>query len=170
MNTVGVTTISTSQVLIGTGISAPPIRIWRQEIDSPRGSIGPQKFRNAYPFKTSINHFSPKHGHSTPTWSKVIGRKTVPDESSNVYLRKSIDFGSNYVVAKSPNLMDFRLSPSNTPDKINSIIAPTTRFGRFINGSDWLASSHDVEEVTVERVSKEKAYSGYIIKKISLKL
>ena len=57
MNTVGVSPRATTKVLTGTGTSAPPIRIRSQEIGSPRGSIGPQKFRNAHPFKTSINLF-----------------------------------------------------------------------------------------------------------------
>ena len=36
MNTVGVTPIYNTQVMIGIGTSVSPIRKWRQEIDSPR--------------------------------------------------------------------------------------------------------------------------------------
>ena len=80
-----------------------------------------------------------------------------------------VDFGSNYVVFESPNLMDFRLSTANTTGKLKSIIGPTTRVERLTNGSNWLASRHDIEKVMVEGVSKTKAYSDYIIK-MSLKL
>ena len=41
MNTVGLSPRSTTQVLTGTGTSAPPIHIRIQEVGSPRGSIGP---------------------------------------------------------------------------------------------------------------------------------
>ena len=75
-----------------------------------------------------------------------------------------MEFGSNYVVAESPNLMDFGLSLANTPDKIKSVIGPTTRVVRLTNGSSWLASGHDIEEVMVEKVSKAKAYIDYIFK------
>ena len=145
MNNVGVTTRSTTQVLIVTGTSAPPIRIRCQDIDSPRGSIGPQKFRNAHPFKTSINLFSPKHRHPTPIFSKLIGRKIFLDEIADVYTCKRIDFGSNSVVAKSPNFMPFRLRPANTADKLNSLIVPTTRVGRLADLSKCLVSRQDIE-------------------------
>ena len=80
-----------------------------------------------------------------------------------------MDFGINSFVAKSPNLMDFRLSPANTTDKLKSVIGSTTGVERSTNGSDWLASRHDIEEVMVEIVSKKKMYINYI-KKMSLKL
>ena len=116
MNSVGLSSRATTQVLTGTGTSVPPICIRRQQIGCSRGVIGPQKVRNAHPFKTSNNLFSSKHGHPTPIFSKVIGRKTVPDESVDVYARKRMDFGSYSVAAKSPNFMDFGLSPANTLD------------------------------------------------------
>ena len=104
----------------------------------------------------------PEHGHPTPIYSKVIGRKTVPDESTDVYARKSMDFGSNSVLSKSPDFMDFGLPTANTRDKLKSVIVPTTTFGRLVDGSYWLPPRHDIEEVTTERVSEKKAYSDYI--------
>ena len=80
-----------------------------------------------------------------------------------------MDIGSNYVVSESPNFMDFGLSPVNTPNKLKYVIVPTTRVRRLTNGSDRLASRHDIEEVTVERGSEAKVYSHYIFK-MSLKL
>ena len=80
-----------------------------------------------------------------------------------------MDFGSDYVFVESPKFMDFRLSPTNTTARLKSVISPTTIVERLTNGSNWLASRHDIEEVTVERVSKAKAYSYYILK-MSLKL
>ena len=70
-----------------------------------------------------------------------------------------VDFGSNYVVFESPNLMDFRLSTANTTGKLKSIIGPTTIFERFTNGSNWLAYRHGIEEAMVERVKEAKAFS-----------
>ena len=75
-----------------------------------------------------------------------------------------MDFGSNFVVAKIPNLMNFGLSPANTPGKIKYVIVPTTRVGRLTNGSVWIRHRHDIEEFTAERVSEEKVYSDYILK------
>ena len=139
-----------------------PTRTGTQYFVSPRRSIGPQKFRNAHPFKTSINLFSPKHRHPTPIFSKLIGRKIFLDEIVDVYTCKSIDFRSNSVVAKSPNFMPFRLRPANTADKLNSVIVPTTRVGRLTDLSKCLVSRQDIEEVAVERVSEAKVYSNYI--------
>ena len=136
MNTVGVTPRSTNLIRIGTGTSASLIQLRRQDIDSPRVSVGTQKSRNSHPFKTSINQSSPEHGHPTPIFSKVIGRKTVHDKSADVYARKRMEFGSNSVVSESPNFMDFGLSPANTPDKLKYVIFPTTRFGILTKASN----------------------------------
>ena len=135
MNTIIVSPRATTQVLTSTGTSAPPIRIRIQEIGSPRGSIGPQKVRNAHPFKTLINQFSPEYGHLMPIFRKVIGSKTVPDESADVYVHKRMYFGINSVLSESPNFMDFGLSPANTPDKLESVIIPTTIVVMLKNGS-----------------------------------
>ena len=53
--TVEVYSRATTQLLTCTVTSAPPIRISIQDIGSPRGSIGPQKFRNFHPLKTSVH-------------------------------------------------------------------------------------------------------------------
>ena len=99
-----------------------------------------------------------------PIFSKLIGPKKVPGESSDFYGRKRMDFGSNSVVVESPNFMGFRLSPANTTDKIKSVIGPTTRVQRLMNGFNFLASRNYIEEVTVEIVIEEKVYSDYIFK------
>ena len=99
-----------------------------------------------------------------PVFGKVVVPKTVPNEISNIYTRKRMDFGSNSVVTKSPNFMDLSLSPANTTDKLKSIISPATRVERLTNGSNWLASRHDIEEVRVERVGEAKFYSNYNFK------
>ena len=66
MNTVGVTPRATTQVLIATGTSVTPICIRRQEIDSLRGSIGPQKVRNAIHSKFPLLNFLPNMGTLRP--------------------------------------------------------------------------------------------------------
>ena len=165
MNTVGVSNKSINQVLIGTMTSTPPIRIRSQDIGSPRGSVGPQKGRNAHPFKTSINKFYLEHGHPMPISSSVICSKTVPEKSADVYARKIMGFGSNSVVTKSPNLIDFGLSPANTLNKIKSGIVPTTRVGRSTNVSDWHRPRNDIEEVTAKIGSVKKRVQRIYFKK-----
>ena len=97
-----------------------------------------------------------------PIFSKLIGPKTVPGESSDVYARGRMDFESNSVVAKIPNFVDLGLSPANTTDKLKSVIGPTTIIEGLKGGSDWIDFRHDCEEVTVGRVSKAKAFRDYI--------
>ena len=58
--------------------------------------------------------------------------------------------------------MDLGLTPAHTSDKLKSIFAPATRAGGLMDNSDGLASRHHIAEVTVDRVSKAKAYSDYI--------
>ena len=77
-----------------------------------------------------------------------------------MFTGKMMDFGSNSVVAKSPNFMYFRLSPVN---KMESVIGPTTRVERLMNVYDWLTYRNYIEEVTVGRVSVAKLYSKYNI-------
>ena len=77
-------------------------------------------------------------------------------------MRGRVDFESSSVVSESPNVMDLGMSPSNTTDKLNSVIAPTTRVEGFTHGSNWIASRYDCEEVTVGRVSEAKVFSKYI--------
>ena len=74
-----------------------------------------------------------------------------------------MDFGSNSAVAKSPNFMDFRMLPANTTDKIKSVISPTDRFERLMNGSNWLVCRHNIEEVVMEIMIESKAYKDYIL-------
>ena len=75
-----------------------------------------------------------------------------------------MNFGSDTVLSKNPNFINFRLSPVNTTDKLGSVIAPTTRVGGPTNGSDWLHPGHDIEGATSERVRKTKAKNHYNFK------
>ena len=162
VNTVVATSRLTLQSSNFISTSDSPMRTGTQDIVSPRRSIIPQESRNAEPLEAPINQFPDVHGHPTPIFSKVIGPKIVPNESADFYARKRMNFGSNSVVAKIPKFMDFRLSPANTTDRLKSVIIPTTRFEKLTNGSNWIAYRHDIEEVTVEIVSKAKAYDDYI--------
>ena len=92
----------------------------------------------------------------------ITVRQKIPDESAEVYARKRMDFDCNSVVAKSPNFMDFGLSPTNTPDKFKCVIVTTTRVESVTNGSNLLQYRHDIKEFTVIRVSEEKSYNDYI--------
>ena len=133
VNTAIVTAMLTLQSPNFIGTSDSPTQTGTQDIVSPRRSIIPQKGRNAEPLDAPINQFPAVHGHPTPIFSKAIGPKTVPKESTDVYACKRIEFASNSVVAEIPNFMDFRLSPANTTDKLKSVIGPNTRVERLKN-------------------------------------
>ena len=110
--------------LIGTSNS--PTQNGTQDVASPRRSIIATKARNAKPHDAPINVFLAVHGHSTFIFRKIIGLKTVPKESTNVYARKRMDLTSNYVIGKNPNFVGWGLSPANTADKLKSFISPAT--------------------------------------------
>ena len=95
--------------------------------------------------------------------------KTVSAEVADVNPCKRMNFASNSVFSETPKVVDLELSPAHTADKLNSVFAPATSAGGLTDNSDWLASRHGCEEVTVGRVSEAKAYSDYI-KILSLKL
>ena len=70
-------------------------------------------------------------------------------------------FASISVVTESPNIVDLGLLPANKTDKLKSVIGPTTRVEGLTNSSNWIASSHGCEEVTVGAVIEAKAFSNY---------
>ena len=118
-NTVGVSPRSTTKVMTGTGTSAPLILIRSQEIGSPRGSIVPQKVRNAHPFKISINQFSPEHGQPTPIFSKVPPTK-VPTPTLAVgwtsgVIRSSPKVQTLWILGYCPPTHQIKSSPSSSP-------------------------------------------------------
>ena len=82
--TVGIPPRTTTQVRTGTGPSVPPISIGSQKIEGPRRSIIPQEVRNAETLDISINRSPDEHRDPTPSWSKVISRKTFTNKSSDV--------------------------------------------------------------------------------------
>ena len=144
-NTFGIPPKTTTQFLIGTGPSAPPISIGIQKIEGPRWSIIPQNARNVDPLDAYINRFPYKHRDPTPIWSKIISSKVITDEIADVYARSPVDFGSDTVLSKNPNFINFGLSPVNTTDKLGSVIIPTTRVGKPVNGYNWVQHGHDIE-------------------------
>ena len=66
MKTVVLSPRSNTQVLTGTGTSTPPILIRRQEIDSPRGYIGPKKSGTHIHSKLPLINFLPNLGSLRP--------------------------------------------------------------------------------------------------------
>ena len=89
---------ATTTVQTGTGSSAPPIRIWSQNIDSPGRPIAPQEARNAEPFDASINGFSTENRNSSGICSKVVGGKETATEGTNIYASRQVNFGSNSIL------------------------------------------------------------------------
>ena len=69
--------------------------------------------------------------------------------------------GSDTVLSKNPNFMNFGMLPTNTPDKLRSGIVPTTRVGRPTNVFNWIRPRHDIEESTADRVIKMKQKNHY---------
>ena len=163
-NTVRIPPRTTNQVRNGTGPSVPPISIGSQKIEGPRRSIITQKARNAKSLDNSINIIPAKHRDPTPSWSKVIGSKKFINESADVYARGWMNFGSDTILYKSPNFIDFGLSPVNTTDELGYLFVPTKRIRRPTDGSNWLPPGHDISEVTAYRVSRTKAKNHYNFK------
>ena len=163
-NNVGIPPRTTTQVQTGTGPSVPPISIGRQKIEGPRRSIINQEARNAEPLDASINIISAKHRDPTPSWSKVIGNKTITNKSADVYAHGQMNFRSDTVLYESPNFMDFELLSVNTMDELGSVFIPTTRIRKLMDGSNWILSSHDISEATEDRAIGMKAKNHYNFK------
>ena len=163
-NIVGIPPITTTQVWTGTGHSVPPIIIGIQKIEGPRRSIIPQEVWKTKPLDASVNIIPAKHWYPKPSWGMLIGRKTFTNESTDVYERGQMNFGSDTVLSKSPNFMDFGLSSVNTMDELRSVFVPTIRIGRPTDGSNCILTSHDMSEATADRVSGTKAENHYNFK------
>ena len=163
-NTVIITPRINTQFHTVTGPSVPPISIQSQKIEGPRRSVIPQEVRNSEPLDSSINLFPAKHRYPTPGWSNKIGSKTVTNKSADVYAHSQMNFGSDTVLSKSPNFMNFGLSSVNTTDELGSVFVLTTRVERSTNGSNWNPPGHDISEAKAERVIKTKAKNHYNFK------
>ena len=145
VNTAVATSRLTLQIPNFISTSNSPTRTGTQDISIPRRSIITQKGRNSKPLDAPVNQFPAVYGHPRPIFSKVISPKTFTKESADIYALKMMDFGSNPVVSKSSNFMDYRLSLVNTTDKLKSVIGPTNRVEKLTNGADWLAYKHGIE-------------------------
>ena len=75
-----------------------------------------------------------------------------------------MNFGSDTVLSKSPNFMNFGLSSVNTTDELDFVFVPTTRVGSQTDGSNCLLSGYDISESTGGRVSETKAKNHYNFK------
>ena len=75
-----------------------------------------------------------------------------------------MNFGSDTVFSKSPNLMDLGLLSVNTTDELGSVFVPTTRIGKPAGGSNWIPSQHDISEDIADKVSETKAKNHYNLK------
>ena len=165
INTVGMPLRNTTQVWNGTGPSVPPIIIGSQKIEGPRQPIIPQEVSNAKPLDAYINKIPAKHRDPTPSWSKLIGSKKITNKSStNVYARGRMNLGSDIVLFKSPNFMDFGLSSVDATDELGSVYIPSTRIGRPTDGSNWLPPGHCISEAISDIVSGTKAKNHYSLK------
>ena len=163
-NTVVIPPRTTTQVLTGTRPSSPPIIIGSQKIEGPRRSIITQEVRITDPLNTFINIITSKHRYPTPIRSKAISSKIFTNKSADVYAQSRMNFGSDTVLSKSPNFMDFGLSSVNTMDELGSVFIITNRIGRPMGGSNWILSCHDISESTADRVSRTKAKNHYNFK------
>ena len=73
-------------------------------------------------------------------------------------------FGSDNVLSKSPNFMDFGLSSVNTTDELGSLFLATTKIRRPTDGSNWILPVHDSSEATADKVIRAKANNHYNLK------
>ena len=75
-----------------------------------------------------------------------------------------MNFGSDTVFSKSPNFMDFGLSPVNTMDELGSVFVPTTRIRRPTDGSNCIPPGHYTSDATSDRVRRTRAKNNYNFK------
>ena len=134
INAIRIPPRTTTNVWTGTGPPVPPFSIEIQKIEGPRRYIIPQDVRNFKPLAASINQFPAEHRDTTPGWIKIIGSKSVINESADVYRHSWMNFKSDTVLYKSPNFINFGLSFVNTTDELGSVFVPTNRVGRLTNG------------------------------------
>ena len=88
--------------------------------------------------------------------------ETVSAEVADINPCERVNFTSNAVFCKNPKSVDLGLSTAHTADKLRFVIGPATRVRGLTDNTDGLSSSHDISEVTADRVSEAKAYSDYI--------
>ena len=155
------------QMFVATSVS--PTKIGNQDIFNPDHPSITRTGRNAEPIDASVNGFSAVNKHSTSYFSCVIGVETVSAEVADVNPCERMHFASNSIFGVTPKFVDLGLSPARTANKLKSIFAPATRAGGLKDNSKWLASIHNIAEVTADGVSEAKDYSDYI-KILSLKL
>ena len=146
--------ITTTIVHTGTGPSLPPIIIGSHKIDCPKRSIITQEVSNAKPLDASINQFTVEHRNPKPGWSRITGRKSVINKSSDVYARSPMNFGSDIILSENPNFMNFGRLCVNTTDELGSVLVSTSKVRRPTNGSNWIPPGHDISEATADRVSE----------------
>ena len=94
----------------------------------------------------------------------MIGSKTFTNKRADVYARSQMNFGSDTVLSKSPNFMDFGLLSVNITDELRSVFIPTTRSGRPMDVPNWILPGHDISEATAYIVSGTKARNNYNFK------
>ena len=75
-----------------------------------------------------------------------------------------MNLGSETVLSKSPDFMDFGLTPVNKNDELGSFFVPTDRVGRSTDGSNWLPIGNNISEDTADKVSGNKAKNNYNFK------
>ena len=86
-------------------------------------------------------------------FSHVVGLESVYRKVDDVDASKRMNFVSNPILGKTPKFMDLRLSTVNTVEKLNSVFVPVTRAEDLMGILNWLAASHGIAEVTLDRVS-----------------
>ena len=92
----------------------------------------------------------------------MISPKIVFAEIADIYARERMGFLSNFVISKSPNLMDLGLWPANTMNRLKAVISPNIRVEGMTDIFDWLMCMHGWKEVMVGRVRDAKVFSDYI--------
>ena len=137
--------------------SVYPARFRNQEVISPSYPSIAKRGKNAELFDAPIDGYLAVNVHSTSYF-----REELHGEVDNVNESERMKFASNFVLNETPKFMDLGLSPANTTDKLNSVFVPATRAEWLTDNSNWIASIHGYEEVTVVGVREVKAYRDYI--------
>ena len=120
--------------------------------------------RNTRKFNASVDDILPNAKDSTSIFSKVLGQELSGSLSNNIYLRCWMDFTSNVIGTKAPNIVNLGLSDVNLFVEFNAFGTPDTRVRRPTDVSHWSTPGHVFLEATLVRMSGTRSELNYSYK------
>ena len=118
-----------------------------QDILKKRQSTSPSVRRNDQNVDASVDGNLVDDRDSTSIFRKLMGRELYNSLSADIYLHYRVEFTSNAIQTKAPDLVHFVLLAVNTLDESNAFGTPATKVRRPTDGSHWSAPGHVLEKL-----------------------